>query len=85
MVVSNHCSGVARILKLPGHRNCTLAKAARSGADELARSAEKKNLAFIFQLPGWALMAPSWLAGEPGAVQNWLFSCDHAACTVDKI
>ena len=67
-------SGVARILKLPGHRNCALAKAARSGADELARSTEK-NLAFIFQLPGWALMAPSWLAGEPGAVQNWLFSC----------
>jgi len=67
-------SGVARILKLPGHRNCTLAKAARSGTDEL-RKALKKILAFIFQLPGWALMAHSWLAGEPGAVQNWLFSC----------
>jgi len=52
-----------------------LAKAARRGADELARSAEKKNLAFIFQLPGRALMALSWLAGEPGAVQNWPFSC----------
>ena len=51
-----------------------LAKAVRSGANELAQSAGK-NLAIIFQLPGWALMAPSRLAGEPGAVQNWLFSC----------
>ena len=33
-------SGVARVLKLPGHRNCTLVKAARSGADELPRSTE---------------------------------------------
>jgi len=40
-----------------------LAKAARS-ADELefAQSAEKKFTAFIFRLPGWALMASSWLA-----------------------
>ena len=45
-----------------------------SGVDELARSTEK-ILAFIFHLPELALMAPSWLAGEPGAVQNWLFSC----------
>jgi len=22
-------------------------------------------------------MAPLWLAGEPGDVQNWLFSCWH--------
>jgi len=65
----------------PGYWSCqgtgtsTLAKTAHNG-DEFTRSAEK-ILAFLFQLPGWALMAPSWLAGEPGAGQNWLFSCWH--------
>ena len=31
-------------------------------ADQSARSPEKKNFAFIFQLSGWALMAPSCFA-----------------------
>ena len=57
-------SGVGRIVKLHGHRNL-----------RLARAAWEKKFAFVFQLPGWALVAPSQLAGEPGAVQNWLFSC----------
>jgi len=32
-------------------------------------------------------VAPSWLAGEPGIVQNWLltFHAGIAACTADKI
>jgi len=34
------------------------------------REARKKKFAIIFQLQGWALVAPSWLAGLPGAVQN---------------
>jgi len=33
----------------------------------------EKIFAFIFQLPGWALMAHLQLAGEPGTVQDWLW------------
>ena len=34
-------------------------------ADQSARSVEK-NFAFIFQLPGWALVAPSSLGDQSG-------------------
>jgi len=44
--------------------------------DQSAQSAGK-TFAFICQLPGWAVVAPLWLPGEPGTVQNWLFSCWH--------
>ena len=50
-VLCTMTSGIARILKLPGHRGCTL-----------SREARKKNFAFIFQLPRWALVAPSYFA-----------------------
>jgi len=54
-------SGIARILKLPGHSNYVLVKAAHRSmysADQSMRSAEK-FLTIIFQLPGWTLVAPS--------------------------
>ena len=57
-------SGVARIVKLSRHRDCTLLKSALIGRwivliipQEVRK---KKNSAFIFQLPGWALVAPSY-------------------------
>ena len=56
-------SGVARILKLPRHRDCMLPKSALIGHsdDHSSQSAEKKFFSFIFsQLPGWALVAPSY-------------------------
>ena len=58
---SHGTSGIARILKLPGHRviaHCRKQHIEACSADQSARSAKKK-IAFIFQLSGWALVAHS--------------------------
>ena len=68
MLVTDITSGVARIL------NVARAQERRIVLISL-REVRKKFFAFIFQLPGWFLVAPLRLAGKPGTVQNWLFSC----------
>jgi len=52
MIMAILSSGVARILMLPGHRSCTLPKAAYRGAHSF--------FAFIFQLPGSWQDGLSW-------------------------
>ena len=78
-----HFVPVVKLMKLPVHMDCTLLKAAHRGT-----CAGKKKFTLIFQLPGWALVAPLWLAGEPGAVQN-IAACTctvHAAeCQLDRL
>ena len=68
MLVTDITSGVARILSVARaqERRIVLIR---------LREVRKKFFAFIFQLPGWVLVAPLRLAGKPGTVQNWLFSC----------
>ena len=76
-------SGVARILKLPGHRNCTLAKAARSGTDEITRSVEKKiSLHFsVTRMGSHGTFAVSWRAWCCAELALFMLTLLHAPST----
>jgi len=78
-------SGIARILKLSGHRNCTLVKAVCSGADELVQSAEKKfSLHFsVTRMGSHGTFVVSWRAWC--CAELALFMLTLLTCTVDKI
>ena len=90
-------SGVARIVKLPGHRDCMLLKSALIGAysvDHCPRSTEKKKIHLHFLLPGWALVAPSYFTllailaqlGQLASLALWFTSsssCKARAQSID--
>jgi len=86
------CSGVARILKLPGHRNCTLAKAVQRGASvsESARSAGKKKFSLHFsdtRMGSHGTFVVSWLTWRRTELALFVLTLLHGTwhCTVDKI
>jgi len=76
-------SGIARILKFPVHRNCTLAKAARSGTDELARSMGKKfSLDFsVTRMGSRGTFMVSWRAWCSAELALFMLTLLHAPST----